>query len=52
MFRPKGLRMASLYFLTVVMVGFPARVKVKFKDSGDHHFPARMVISGVASLAA
>ena len=49
MFGPKGLRIASLYFLTVVTAGFPARVRVKFNDNGDHHFPMRMVIGGVVS---
>ena len=47
MFSPKGLRMASLYFRTVSMVGLPARVIVKLDDRGDHHFPAgRAVIAG------
>jgi hypothetical protein len=49
MFRPKGLRIASLYLRTVVSDRVPARVSVKFEDKFDHHLLAKMVISGLTS---
>ena len=52
MLGPKGLKIASLYFLIIVTAGFSMRVREKFEESGDHHFPVRMVIGGVASPTA
>ena len=49
MFGPNGLRIASLYFKTVTTDGVPASVSVKLEERFDHHLPARMVISGLAS---
>jgi len=49
MFGPNGHRRASLYLSMVAIVGRPAKVMVKLEDSGLHHLPANMVISGVAS---
>jgi hypothetical protein len=52
MFGPKGLGIASWYFLTRLVLGHSARVIVKLEDNGDHYHPARIEIGGVAPLTA
>jgi hypothetical protein len=46
----KGQRIASLYLRTIAVNGVPTKVMVKSEDNGDHHLPAKMVISSCASL--